>query len=91
MRVDYWDEDRDRDSVRERDDYRDRDPDVVRRHRIWHRGHRITYVEYSNYGCGEVVVVVDGDKYYECEGTWFVRTYYGGELVYTASDPPSGY
>jgi len=84
--------DRDRDQVRDQDDYRDREPHVVaRRHRIWHRGDELTYVEYGNYGCGDVAVVVDDDKYYRCEGTWFVRTYYGGEVTYTATDPPSGY
>lgn len=90
QRDDY--QDRDRDQIWDRDDFRDPDPYVVaRRHRVWHRGVQITYVEYNDYGCGDVAVVVDDDKYYRCEGTWFVRTYYGGELVYTATDPPSGY
>jgi hypothetical protein len=87
--------DRDRDDRRDDDYDRDRDPDrdrdrhdVARRHRAWYRGDQISYIEYREYNCDEDAVVVDGDKYYRCEGSWFVRTYYGGEMVYTVTESP---
>ena len=36
------------------------------------------------------VVTVDSYTYYECDGTWFSRTYYGGDVIYTVTDPPPG-
>jgi hypothetical protein len=38
-----------------------------------------------------VIVVQDGYSYYQCNGAWFGRTYYGGEVTYTVIDAPQGY
>ena len=37
------------------------------------------------------IVVVDGYTYYFCDDYWFSRTYYGGDVIYTVTDPPPGY
>lgn len=37
------------------------------------------------------IVVADGYTYYRCDNTWFGRTYYGGEVLYTVVDTPPGY
>jgi len=34
---------------------------------------------------------VDGYSYYQCDGEWFGRSYYGGEVTYTVIDAPAGY
>jgi hypothetical protein len=38
-----------------------------------------------------IVVVQDGYSYYQCNGEWFGRSYYGGEVVYTVIEAPVGY
>jgi hypothetical protein len=64
--------------------------DYVRRHRAWRLGTRLSYDEWVEYDCDDAELIeVDGDQLFECEGTWFVQTYYGGDVVYTATDPPS--
>ncbi len=80
------------DRVRDqRIDDRDDRRDYARRHRAWRRGTQLSYLEWGDYDCGDDVVVVDDDELFECDGTWFIQTYYGGEVVYTATDPPRGY
>ena len=37
------------------------------------------------------IVVANGYSYYRCDDVWFSRTYYGGEVIYTVTDAPSGY
>ena len=37
------------------------------------------------------IIVSDGYTYYRCDDTWFGRTYYGGEVIYTVIDAPPGY
>jgi hypothetical protein len=76
------------DPIDDRDDRRDH---ARRRHRAWRRGTELIYVEWEDYGCGDTVVEDDGDELYECDGAWFIQTYYGGEVVYTVTDPPRGY
>jgi hypothetical protein len=86
------DPDRVRDERRDRrDDYRDDRRDRARRHRAWRHGTQLTYVEWTDYDCSNEEVVDGGASLFECDGVWFVRTYYGGEVVYTVTDPPSGY
>ena len=63
----------------------------VREERRWRRGVRLGYVDWDEADCGEDYVEVDGYRYYSCDGSWFSRTYYGGEVVYTVTDPPPGY
>jgi len=70
------------------DDVEDRH-DRIRRHRAWRLGTRLSYAEWVEYDCEDAELIeVDGDQLFECEGTWFVQTYYGGDVVYTATDPP---
>ncbi len=73
--------------IDDRDDRRDH----ARRHRAWRRGTQISHLEWGDYGCGDDDVVVNDDRFFECDGTWFIQTYYGGEVVYTVTDPPRGY
>ncbi len=80
------------DRVREeRIDRRDDRHDRARRRRAWRHGTQLSYVEWNDYDCGNHEVVADGDNLFECEGTWFIQTYYGGEVVYTVTDAPSEY
>jgi hypothetical protein len=65
--------------------------DDARRHRAWRHGAQLSHLEWQDYDCGGDPVEVDGDDLYECNGTWFIQTYYGGEVVYTATDPPGGH
>jgi hypothetical protein len=79
----------DRERVEERrDDRRDYYDD----RRDFARGARYSAVWWSSNSCVDTVVVtVDGYTYYECNGAWFSRTYYGGEVTYTVTDAPAGY
>ena len=71
-----------------RDYYDDRRDD----RRDFARGARYSTVWWTSNSCSQTVVVVtDGYSYYQCNGTWFGRTYYGGEVTYTVIDAPPGY
>jgi len=71
-----------------RDYYDDRRDD----RRDFARGTRYSTVWWTSNSCARTVfVVVDGYSYYQCDGTWFGRTYYGGEVTYTVIDAPQGY
>jgi hypothetical protein len=83
-RDDRLDEDRD-----DRRDYYDDRRDHRRAHA---RGARYSTVWWTSNSCVTTVVVeADGYSYYQCDGGWFGRTYYGGEVVYTVVDAPPGY
>lgn len=91
---DYDRDDRDVDRRRgpvareRRDDRRDYYDD----RRDFARGARYSAVWWSSNSCSDAVVVhVDGYTYYQCDNEWFGRSYYGGEVVYTVTDAPSGY
>ena len=89
------DPDRVRDERRDRrDDYLDDRDDRrgrARRHRAWRHGTQLTYVEWTDSDCSNEEVLDGGASLFECDGVWFVRTYYGGDVVYTVTDAPSGY
>ena len=71
-----------------RDDYDDRRDD----RRDFARGARYSTVWWTSNSCSQTVVVVtDGYSYYQCNGTWFGRTFYGGEVTYTVIEAPPGY
>lgn len=71
-----------------RDYYDDRRDD----RRRYARGARYSTVWWSSNSCRQTIVVVqDGYSYYRCDGEWFGRSYYGGEVVYTVIDAPEGY
>jgi hypothetical protein len=71
-----------------RDYYDDRRDD----RRQFARGVRYSSVWWTSNSCRQTVIVVqDGYSYYQCNGAWFGRTYYGGEVTYTVIDPPQGY
>ena len=71
-----------------RDYYDDRRDD----RRRYARGARYSTVWWSSNSCRQTVIVVqDGYSYYQCNGEWFGRSYYGGEVVYTVIDAPAGY
>ena len=55
------------------------------------RGATYTAVWWGQSCSNATVVVVDDYSYYECNDAWFSRTYYGGEVIYTVTDAPSGY
>jgi hypothetical protein len=86
----------DRDRVEERRDdhrdYYDDRRDYYDDRRDFARGARYSAVWWSSNSCVNAVVVkVDGYTYYQCNGAWFSRTYYGGEVTYTVTDAPAGY
>jgi len=82
-RRDYYDDRRDD----RRDYYDDRRDD----HR-YARGARYSSSWWISNSCSRtVVVVLDGYSYYQCNDSWFGRTYYGGEVTYTVVDAPEGY
>jgi hypothetical protein len=71
-----------------RDYYDDRRDD----RRRFARGARYSSVWWTSNSCRQTVVVVqDGYSYYQCDGEWFGRSYYGGEVTYTVTDAPQGY
>jgi hypothetical protein len=71
-----------------RDYYDDRRDD----RRQFARGVRYSSVWWTSNSCRQTVIVVqDGYSYYQCNGAWFGRTYYGGEVTYTVIDAPQGY
>jgi|GEM_PF-1841310 len=71
-----------------RDYYDDRRDD----RRRYVRGTRYSAVWWTSNTCRQTIVVVqDGYSYYQCDGEWFGRSYYGGEVVYTVIDAPVGY
>jgi hypothetical protein len=71
-----------------RDYYDDRRDD----RRRFVRGTRYSAVWWTSNSCRQTIVVVqDGYSYYQCDGEWFGRSYYGGEVVYTIIDAPVGY
>jgi hypothetical protein len=71
-----------------RDYYDDRRDD----RRQFARGVRYSSVWWTSNSCRQTIVVVqDGYSYYQCNGAWFGRTYYGGEVTYTVIDAPQGY
>ncbi len=71
-----------------RDDYDDRRDD----RRRYARGVGYSSVWWTSNSCRQTVIVVqDGYSYYQCNGVWFGRTYYGGEVTYTVIDAPRGY
>ena len=56
------------------------------------RGVRYSSVWWTSNSCSQTaIVVVDSYTYYQCNGAWFGRTYYGGEVTYTVIDAPAGY
>jgi hypothetical protein len=76
----------------QRDNRRDRVDDRRDDYRRYSRGRSYTTVWWSSNSCSQTVfVVVDGYSYYQCDSAWFSRTYYGGEVTYTVTDPPPGY
>lgn len=75
-----------------RQDYYDDRRDYRDDRRALARGARYSAVWWSSNSCQSAVVVeVDGYTYYQCDGAWFSRTYYGGEVTYTVTDAPPGY
>jgi hypothetical protein len=81
--------DRVEDRRENRQDYYDDRRDDRRRYA---RGARYSAVWWTSSSCRQTVVVVqDGYSYYQCNGEWFGRSYYGGEVVYTVIDAPEGY
>jgi hypothetical protein len=36
-------------------------------------------------------VLYDGYSYYNCAGTWYQKSYAGGDVVYVVTSPPPGY
>ncbi len=71
-----------------RDYYDDRQDD----RRRYARGARYSAVWWTSNSCRQTIVVVqDGYSYYQCDGEWFGRSYYGGEVTYTVIDAPEGY
>jgi hypothetical protein len=75
-----------------RDDRRDYYDDRRDDRRQFARGARYSAVWWTSNSCRQTVVVVqDGYSYYQCNGEWFGRSYYGGEVTYTVIDPPQGY
>ena len=71
-----------------RDYYDDRRDD----RRRYARGARYSTGWWSSNSCRQTIVVVQDDySYYQCDGEWFGRSYYGGEVVYTVIDAPEGY
>jgi len=80
------------DRVEDRRDYYDDRRDDYQDRRRFARGGRYSAVWWTSNSCSQtVVVVVDGYSYYQCNDTWFSRTYYGGEVTYTVTDAPPGY
>ena len=41
--------------------------------------------------CTPETVVVGGTTYYQCESTWYIRAYSGGQVAYAIVNPPPGY
>ena len=71
-----------------RDYYDDRRDD----RRQFARGARYSSVWWTSNSCRQTIVVVqDGNSYYQCNGEWFGRSYYGGEVTYTVIEAPQGY
>ncbi len=80
------------DRVEDRRDYYDDRRDNYQDRRRVARGGRYSAVWWTSNSCSQtVVVVVDGYSYYQCNDTWFSRTYYGGEVTYTVTNAPPGY
>lgn len=77
-RRDYYDDRRD-----DRRDYYD-----DRRH--FARGARYSASWWTRSCSRATIVIADGYTYYRCDDVWFSRTYYGGEVIYTVTDAPSG-
>ena len=85
-RRDVYDDRRD-----DRRDYYDDRRDYYDDRRAFVRGARYS-ASWWRSSCSQAsVVVVDDYTYYGCDDEWFSRTYYGGEVVYTVTDPPRGY
>ena len=71
-----------------RDYYDDRRDD----RRQFARGARYSSVWWTSNSCRQTVFVVqDGYSYYQCNGEWFGRSFYGGEVTYPVIDAPQGY
>lgn len=93
-RDDRYEDDRDvPDRVEDRrDDRRDYYDDRRDDRRRYARGARYSAVWWTSNSCRQTIVVVqDGYSYYQCDGEWFGRSYYGGEVTYTVIDAPEGY
>ena len=81
-----------RDRVSDRQDYYDDRRDENHARRRLSRGARYSAVWWSSSSCSQAeVVIVDDYTYYHCNDAWFSRTYYGGEVTYTVTDPPPGH
>ncbi len=77
---------------RRQDTRRDDRRDYYDDRRRYSRGVRYSASWWTSNSCSqEVVVVLDGYRYYQCNDAWFGRTYYGGEVTYTVIDAPEGY
>lgn len=74
-----------------RQDLREERHEFYADRRAFVRGATYTAAWYDSQSCPDRVVIVDGYSYYECNDSWFGRSYYGGEVIYTVTDPPSGY
>jgi hypothetical protein len=76
------------DRVQERrENRRDYDDDRRDDRRQFARGVRYSSVWWTSNSCRQTVVVVqDGYSYYQCNGAWFGRTYYGGKVTLFAAD-----
>ncbi len=79
-------------AVERRDNRRDYYDDRRDDRRAFARGVRYSSSWWTSNSCSQTaIVVVDGYTYYQCNGAWFGRTYYGGEVTYTVIDTPAGY
>jgi hypothetical protein len=41
--------------------------------------------------CTTTAVLYDGYSFYNCSGTWYQKSYAGGDVVYVVTSPPPGY
>lgn len=41
--------------------------------------------------CTTTAVLYEGYSYYNCSGTWYQKSYAGGDVVYIVTSPPPGY
>ena len=73
-----------------RDHYDDR-RDYYDDRRHFARGRRYSASWWGRSCSSATIIVADGYTYYRCDETWFGRTYYGGEVIYTVIDAPPGY
>lgn len=74
-----------------REHIRDERRDYYEDRRDFRRG-AVYYSSWWSTSCTYAEVVETGGyTYYKCEGAWFSRTYYGGEVIYTVTDAPPGY